>query len=63
MIAAEVAVWKGEGRDCPVFDKPILVELTDWSLPFVELAFDINSSQRVYLKFRLSDLQREIKEA
>jgi hypothetical protein len=62
MIAGEATVFRRE-HDSPDFDCPVLVELTDWEGPVIEVAFDINRGQRVYLRFRLSDLQREFKEA
>jgi hypothetical protein len=61
MIIGEVTVYRGDA-DCAELQEPTMIELIDLELPFVEIAFQIGR-RRVYLKFRKSDLDREIKEA
>jgi len=61
MIAGEVVSYVGDA-DKPEVDTQELIELTDWSSdPFIEIAADVGK-RRVYFKFRISDLLREIKE-
>jgi hypothetical protein len=61
MIAAKALVFKRAGDD-PAFDNGLLLDLTDDDGREIEIAATINAGQRVYLKFRLSDLVREVKE-
>lgn len=62
MIAGEVISYVGNSDDFEV-SQPALIELTDWSeAPFIELAADVGK-RRVYFRFRMSDLVREINEA
>lgn len=62
MIAGEVIAFVGNNGE-PEVSRPALIELTDWSdAPFIELAADVGK-RRVYFKFRLADLVREIDEA
>ncbi|HUW46440.1 MAG TPA: hypothetical protein VMW50_11680 [Dehalococcoidia bacterium] len=62
MIAGEVISFVGN-RDEPEVSRPTLIELTNWSdTPFIELAADVGN-RRVYFKFRMADLVREIDEA
>lgn len=62
MIAGEVISFIGNSED-PEVSQPALIELTDWSDgPFIELAANVGK-RRVYLKFRMSDLVRELDEA
>lgn len=61
MIAGEITVFKGEKDDPDVYC-PALIELTEWGKdPFIEIAADAGKN-RIYLRFRMSDLLREIKE-
>lgn len=61
MIAGEVMSFVN-GKDDVEVDCAALIELTDWSqTPFIELAADVGK-RRIYFKFRLADLQRELKE-
>jgi hypothetical protein len=62
MITGKLTIFKDENSIDPETNEPILIELTDYELPFIEIAFNIGK-RRVYLKFRKSDLDREIKEA
>ena len=61
MIAGEISYFKGsndeDGTRCDG-----LIELTEWGDQFIEIAANAGNT-RVYLKFRLSDLLREVKEA
>lgn len=62
MIAGEVISFVGYVCDAEV-SQPALIELTDWSnSPFIELAADVGK-RRVYFRFRMSDLVRELDEA
>jgi len=62
MIAGEVISFIGNSED-PEVSQPALIELTEWSDgPFIELAANVGK-RRVYLKFRMSDLVRELDEA
>ena len=62
MIAGEVISFIGNSED-PEDSQPALIELTEWSDgPFIELAANVGK-RRVYLKFRMSDLVRELDEA
>ena len=61
MIAGEIISFV-HGADNPEIDTDALIELTEWGHnPFIEIAADVGK-RRVYFKFRLSDLLREIKE-
>jgi hypothetical protein len=60
MIAGSATVFNS--KDDPEFDDDVLIEVTDWgNRPNVEVAFSFGK-RRVYLRFRTSDLLREIKE-
>ena len=64
MIAGEVISFVGNSED-PEVSRPALIELTDCGNaeePFIELAADVGK-RRVYFKFRMADLVREIDEA
>lgn len=62
MIAGEVISFVGNSED-PEVACPTLIELTDWSEgPFIELAASVGK-RRVYFKFRMTDLVRELDEA
>jgi len=60
MIAGEVIIFRN-GLDDPETQGPALIELTEWD-KVIEIAFNDNR-RRIYVKFRLSDLIREVKEA
>lgn len=60
MIAGELTIYK-DGNDDPTFSQDVLIECTDWSETFVEISTSAGK-QRLFLKFRLSDLIREVKE-
>ena len=61
MISGEVISFVGNSED-PEVSGQALIELTDWSdAPFIELAADVGK-RRVYFKFRMADLVREIDE-
>lgn len=60
MIAGEVISYVGKKED-PEVSQPELIELTEWG-QFIELAAPVGN-RRVYLKFRIADLLREIDEA
>jgi len=62
MIAGEVISFVGNSED-PEVSQSSLIELTDWSdRPFIELAANVGK-RRVYFKFRMSDLVRELDES
>lgn len=62
MIAGEVISFKA-GKVNPEVDCSALIELTDWGdNPFIELAANVGK-RRVYIKFRMADLVRELDEA
>lgn len=62
MIAGEVVSFV-KGNDDAEFAQAALIELTEWGEnPFIELAANVGK-RRVYFKFRISDLLREIEEA
>lgn len=62
MIAGEVISFVGSSED-PEVSRPALIEITDWSdAPFIELAAEVGR-RRVYFKFRMADLVRELNEA
>jgi len=62
MIAGEVVSFIGNNED-PEVSCPALIELVDWSdKSFIELAANVGK-RRVYIKFRMVDLMREIDEA
>ena len=61
MIAGEITTFKSNEDDTGTI-KNCLIELTEWGDPFIEIAVEI-ARGRAYLKFRLSDLLREIEEA
>lgn len=65
MIAGEVISFVGNNEN-PEVSQPALIELTEWSdtpfAPFIELAAHVGK-RRVYFKFRMDDLIREIDEA
>jgi hypothetical protein len=60
MIAGNLIVFRGE-QEGPEIDNPVLIELTEWGTE-IEIAADAGR-RRVYLRFRLEDLVREVKEA
>ena len=59
MIAGNLIMFRGE-QDEPETDNPVLIELTEWGTE-IEISADAGR-RRVYLKFRLEDLVREVKE-
>jgi hypothetical protein len=59
MIAGELKIFSNKTDDA-LIDGPALLELTEWG-DFIELAFDVGT-KRQYIRFRYSDLKREIKE-
>jgi hypothetical protein len=62
MIAGEVISFIGNSED-PEVAGPSLIELTDCSDgPFIELAANVGK-RRVYFRFRMADLVRELDEA
>ena len=61
MIAGEVISFIRNSDD-PEIDESVLIELTEIEEPFIEIATDVGK-RRIYLRFRISDLLREIKEA
>jgi hypothetical protein len=61
MIAGEVISFVGNSED-PEVSRPELIELTDRSdTPFIELSANVGK-RRVYFKFRMADLVRELEE-
>lgn len=61
MFAGEAIAYLGDEGDAE-FQDNVLIELTEWGEdPFVEIAATFGE-RRVYLKFRMADLKREIKE-
>lgn len=60
MIAGEVLSFVGSS-DMPEVEGTALLELTEWSEKYIELAATVGK-RRVYFKFRMDDLVREIKE-
>jgi len=61
MIAGEIVSFIGDNANAEV-DEATLIELTDWSnTPYIEIGANVGK-RRVYFKFRMSDLVREIKE-
>lgn len=60
MIAGRAIVFRN-GTDDPEIEQDVLVDLTEWGKE-VEISFDAGR-RRVYVKFRLEDLIREVKEA
>ncbi|MEM7209602.1 MAG: hypothetical protein AAF434_17415 [Pseudomonadota bacterium] len=61
MFAGEVTSFRGDDED-PELEESVLFEVTSWGNdPYIELATQVGE-RRVYLKFRMFDLQREVKE-
>lgn len=60
MIAGRTIVFRN-GCDAPEVEQDVLVDLTEWGKE-IEVVFDAGR-RRVYVKFRLEDLIREVKEA
>lgn len=60
MIAGEIIVFRN-GQDDTETQEPTLIELTDCGKE-IEMAFNAGK-RRIYVRFRLSDLVREVKEA
>lgn len=61
MIAGEISVYRGNADDAEIAG-PALIEVTEWGLPMIEVAVEAGK-RRIYIRFRLSDLLREVKEA
>lgn len=60
MIAGAIVVFRGQ-EDEPETEAPVLIELTEWDTQ-VEITVEAGP-RRIYLRFRLEDLIREVKEA